>query len=162
AKHPFSAEGLPRPLLRLLDGEGLADKVGVTFLLTTIESSGWPRMALLGAGEVLAVSPQELRLALWPDSRTAAALTASGRGTLFLVHGGAAYTVRLAARRLANLPAGDAALACFGGAVVEGEEDRVGYATLTGGISFRLHHPEQVLARWKVVIEALRAIPADD
>jgi hypothetical protein len=158
AKKKFQGEGLPAPLAQLLDGEALPEKTGVAFLLTTVGGSGWPNVALLGAGELLAPTPRVIRLALWPDSRTTANLTGSGKATLFVVHDGAAFTVELAARRLADIRAGEATLACFSSQVEGGAEDRADYATLTSGVAFRLHDPDRALAHWQATILALKGL----
>jgi len=57
---------LPADLAAALDGSRLADQVGDTYLLLTMSEAGWPHVAMLSAGEVLAVDDAELRLALRP------------------------------------------------------------------------------------------------
>lgn len=57
---------------------------------------GWPRLALLGVGEVLAASAAELRIALHENSGTTRALTHTGKARLSLVLDGSAYRIRLA------------------------------------------------------------------
>lgn len=66
----------PPGLLGVLDGRDLADKIGVTPQLVTVDDDGWPHIALLSAGEVVLERPDGARLALWPDSTTSANLIA--------------------------------------------------------------------------------------
>lgn len=151
---------LPHPLVELLDGTGLPSREGATFLLVTVGETGWPHVALLSVGEVLAVSPQELRLALWSSSRTTTNLTRTGQGSMALVHGGAAYRLQLAARRAGEIDVAGQSLACFTADVVDVIEDAVGYAELVSGVTFRLREPGEVLARWAETIAKLRHLPA--
>ncbi len=129
--------------------------MGLTLELLTAAEDGWPRVALLSAGEVLAMSDSEVRLALWPDSRTTANLTRTGQGVLAFVHDGAAFTVRVEASRGPNLPG---PLAVFDGRVAGVRRDEVGYARLTSGITFDLPDAPAVVARWRETIEALRSL----
>jgi hypothetical protein len=151
---------LPAAIRRLLDGAELERAIGLTVLLLTVDEAGWPRVAMLSAGEVLAAGPREIGLALWPGSASAANLARAGRATLALVHAGAGWYVRGAARREADLELADGRrLAAFALAVVEVLEDVVPYAELTGGIEFRLAEPERTLAAWRGVLDALRRRP---
>ncbi len=113
-------------------------------------------MALLSVGEVVALGPSALRLALWPGSHTTQNLTRSGVGTLSLVHGGAAHTIAIEATRLPDLIE-PASRAVFDGAVREHRSDQVPYATLTGGIAFELTDPAAVLPRWRETVDLLLA-----
>ena len=153
----MSARGdgrLPADVVALLDGSDLEARIGLTIELLTVAEDGWPGVALLSAGEVLAMSGSEVRLALWPDSRTTANLTRAGQGVLEFVHDGAGFTVRLETRRAADLPG---PLARFEGRVVGVRRDEVGYARLTSGITFDLPEAPAVVARWRETIEGLRA-----
>jgi hypothetical protein len=144
---------LPDSLYRLLDGSDLESKVGETLELLTVGPEGWPHVALLSVGEVLAVAPAEIRLALWPSSQTTANLLRTGQATLTSVRPeGACYVWLLAAPLDAGLE-----LATFRCSVQRLVLDRVDYADLTHGISFTLRDPSAVVARWEGVIAALRA-----
>lgn len=145
---------LPRELVEALDGRDLEGKVGETFELLTVGEDGWPHVALLSAGEVLAVSEGELRLALWPNTTTTANLRRSGRATLSCVLGRTAYSVKLSA---SALPGGDTSLARFVCRVGTVESDTVDYAELESGIRFRLKDAPTVVERWRRVIESLKA-----
>src|SRR5215831_6527614 len=148
---------LPPPIRDLLDGTDLERAGGLTVLLLTVDEAGWPRVAMLSAGEVLAAAPREIGVALWPDGTSAANLTRAGRATLALVHAGSGWYVRCAARREADLGLdGGRALAAFVLDVEEVLEDVVPYAALTTGIEFQLAEPERTLAAWRAVVDALR------
>jgi hypothetical protein len=147
---------LPEALLSRLDGRDLAGQAGETFVLSTVGERGWPHLAMLSAGELLAVSARNLRLALHAGSGTSANLTRTGQGTLMAVAEGGAITVRLRARPLGNHSVDGGELALFDAEVAELTEHRVGYAELVSGIRFRLAEPEPVLARWQRTHDALR------
>src|SRR5437879_1823536 len=56
---------LPDVVRELLDGRDPAGRVGFTILLLTTSGEGWPQVAMLSVGEVLAVDERRVRLALW-------------------------------------------------------------------------------------------------
>jgi hypothetical protein len=145
---------LPAALAAALDGRRLAERVGDTYLLITTSEAGWPHVAMLSAGEVLAIGESALRLALWPQSRSTANLRRSGQALLTAVVPPAMYYVRLRIRPLADL----ARLAAFEAAIEAVEEDIVDYARLTEAIRFELANPAEVLTRWSATIAALRAL----
>jgi len=143
-------------VVELLNGDDLDARVGLTLELITVDDDGWPRVALLSAGEVLALDPSTVRLALWPASRTTANLERTGQGLVAFVHAGAAQRVGLRARRLADLP-GAPARAAFEARVASARRDEVGYARLLGGITFDLPDGAEVVGRWRATVAALRA-----
>src|SRR5438477_589486 len=105
---------LPEALQRLLDGSNLAGREGLTFLLLTADEQGWPQVALLSVGELVAINPDTLHAGLWLHSGTTGNLTRTGRATLALIANGNGYYVRLNARRGADLElGGDGRLAFF-------------------------------------------------
>jgi len=147
---------LPAALRRLFDGRDLAARIGLTFLLLTTDEQGWPHLALLSVGELVATSEGRLDAALWLNSTSARNLERDGRGLLALVSDGAGYSLRVHAHRQADLDLGDdGRLARFALDIDDVLEDAVAYATLTSGITFTLHQPDQVVARWQRTIEAL-------
>jgi len=148
---------LPDELVRLLDGTDPDRSVGLTFELVTVDAEGWPRVALLSVGEVLALDASRLRLALWPGSHTTANLTRSGRCTLALVWSGAAVTLRLVTCRGADLR--EPELAVFDGRVLSVRRDEVPYARLTSGITYELPERAEVVERWASTIDKLRGHP---
>ncbi len=154
-----AGDALPEAIQRRLDGGDLSGAIDLTVLLLTVDPEGWPRVAMLSAGEVLATGARTLRLALWPESTTTANLTRSGRATLALVEGGAGWYFLCSARRRADLALPGRCLASFELRVEEALEDVVPYAQLTGGITFRLAEPEQTVAAWTETLAALRGGP---
>jgi hypothetical protein len=148
---------LPAVLQPLFDGQNLHSKVGETFLLLTTDTDGWPHMAMLSVGELLAVDSERLEAALWLHSTATRNLEHTARGLLAIVADGAGYYVRLTARRLDDLDLGaQGRLARFELAIEDVQEDRVDYAKLTSGIRFELPDPAAVVARWEHTIAALK------
>ncbi len=152
-------KALPINLMDLLAGHDLARREGLTLLLVTTALDGWPHIAMLSAGEVLATGPSEVRLALWPSSSTTANLAHSGRSLLMIVAGNASYYVRLAARRGGDLSLSHGPRAFFVATVEDVLEDVVGYAEITSGIAFRLKEPAAVIAAWTEAVAAMRSAP---
>ncbi|BCI51795.1 hypothetical protein NIIDNTM18_10730 [Mycolicibacterium litorale] len=137
---------MPPPVAALADGSDLANKVGQTISLITIDENGWPRLALLSIGEVYSASGTDIRLALHAGSGTTAALTASGRALLNTVLEATNYRIRVQVERVDR---GPGPLAFFTGTVIAVDEDRVPYAELTSGITYSLRNEEAVLVRWQ-------------
>ncbi len=152
---------LPDALRQLLDGSDVAGREGLTFLLITADESGWPHMAMLSVGELIAVEPRTLRAGLWLHSSTSNNLARDARAMLAIVANGNGYYLRLAARRGPDLDLGsDGRLALFVLQIEDVLEDAADYATLTSGVTFRLNRPEQVVPRWQRTVDALRAAAA--
>ena len=149
---------LPGPVAALVDGADLAARVGQTISLITTDEHGWPRLALLSIGEVYSQSGADIRLALHAGSGTTAALTGSGRALLNTVLDGVNYRIRITVRRLADTAAGP--LAFFVGGIVGVDEDRVPYAELTSGITYRLNNEEAVVERWSGQLALMKALTA--
>lgn len=152
---------LPEPVHRLLDGAAVDDQADAnpTFLLVTTGGDGWPHVAMLSVGEILARDLSHLRAALWLHSTTTRNLERAGQALLVVVASPNAYYVRLAAERGADLDLGaDGRLACFALRVEDVLEDAADYAALTSGITFRLNRPDAVVPRWQHTIDALRAV----
>ena len=152
---------LPDALSQLLDGSDLASREGLTFLLLTTDAAGWPHMAMLSVGELVAMDQRTLRAGLWLHSSTSNNLTRAGRAMLTLIADGNGYYVRLTAQRGPDLDLGaEGRLAYFVMQVEDVQEDSADYATLTSGVTFRLKQPEQVVPRWQHTVDALRAAAA--
>lgn len=149
---------LPAPVMALLDGRNLEQKVGHTLLLVACEPEGWPRMAMLSVGEVLAVSDQEVRLALYADSGTTRALQASGKALLVTILDRVSYKIRLQGRAVAEDDAEVPADVQFVCEVRRVDEDRVSYATVEHGIEFTLTDESAVLERWQRSIDRLASL----
>jgi hypothetical protein len=153
---------LPAALMPLLDGRDLSSREGLTVLALTVGAEGWPYVAMLSVGEVLAAGDREIRLAMWPGSTSTANLTRTGQATLMLVHEGVGYYLRLSAQRLADLTIGGAPRAFFRATIEEVLEDVVAYATITSGLTFRLVDRAKVLPGWEETVRALRATSIPD
>jgi hypothetical protein len=136
----------------------VAGRVGFTILLLTTSSEGWPQVAMLSVGEVLAMDHRRVRLALWPRSGSAANLSRSGQATLMMVVGADTYYVRVRSRPLPDLAPSRGPRACFEAEVEDVLVDVVGYATVTSGVDFRLNEPDQVLPAWRETLAALGAL----
>jgi hypothetical protein len=148
---------VPPGVRAVLDAEP-EDHPGLTLLLLTVAPDGWPHQAMISVGEVVARSDTELALALWPGSTAARALADGGPATLTLVLTHTAYALRLEARPAGTVETPLAGrLARFAATVVAATADEAPYATLRSGVTFSLKDPDQVLARWREVRQALRA-----
>lgn len=156
-RHSQTDAVLPDPLLRLLDGERLEQKVGVTFALITQGEDGWPHVALLSVGELFAPTAGELRIALWPGTRTTANLRRAGRATLAAVVEGSVYYAYLEAEPLQPSENQGDSLARFRAGIHDVRSDRVDYADITSGIRFSLRDPDRVVAHWRGVVDSLKA-----
>ena len=148
---------LPAPVRDLRAGDDLESREGLTILLLSTTTDGWPHLAMLSVGEIVAVGERQLRAALWPNSTATANLTHVGRATLALVHENVAYYVRCTATREDEVRLQSGPLAGFSLRVEEVLQDAAPYANLTSGVTFELKDPAQVYPRWNATVEALRA-----
>lgn len=153
-------DSLPAAIVSLLDGSSLGTKIGVTFQLFTVDDDGWVRVALLSVGELVAVSPTDLQLALWPKSASTGNLIRTARATLALAQGGDAHYIRVRVRPLMGARGGKSALAYFQASVDDVRLHHVAYARLASWITFELAKPERELARWRETIATLRTAPS--
>jgi hypothetical protein len=144
-------------VLRFFDGEQLEGKVGETAVLIATDHQGWPRAALLSAGEVLASSSSRLVLLTHAGSRTTRALQESGRGMLLLVLAGVVHKVMLEVSE-AVTPQPTASFTVLVATVSACEQDRASYATVLHGIEFELTDQQEVLGRWYDQIRLLRTV----
>ena len=145
-------------LLALLDGTDLDTKVGETMLLLTVSENGWPHLAMLSVGELLATRPDEVRMALWKGTTTGDNLRRTSQGTLALVYRGAGHYIELEVTGTTGLQVGTKTLDYFSCAVTKALTDVVGYATLTTGIRFELPRREDVVSRWERTVAAIREV----
>lgn len=146
---------LPSMVVERLSGDALDE--GEALCLSVAGTDGWPHLALLSAGEVLAVSPTELRLALHAGSGTTAGLEASGRALLLVAHDGAAVAARLTARPLGTAEIAGVDLARFAATVEDVALHRAPYAHFESGPRFRLTERDATLARWRETLASLEA-----
>lgn len=152
---------MPAEVRALLDGRDLAAREGVTFLLITTAADGWPHVAMLSVGEVLAPDERQMRFALWPGTHTTENLTRAERALGMLVGAGSAHYFRLRCRRIPDATVNSVRRALFTAQLEEVLEDAVDYATITSGIEFRLRNRDQVLAAWADSVDVMRAAPQD-
>ena len=138
---------------RQFDGDGLEAKTGISAVLATADEHGWPHLAYLSCGEILALAPDRLRVLLWPGSGTARHLKISRRASLHAAVGGIVCEARLEpVHLLADERSFMAELR-----VVETIKHRAPYARVTGMIGFELADPVATLERWRDQISRLRA-----
>jgi multidrug efflux pump subunit AcrA (membrane-fusion protein) len=90
---------MPPPLLRTLTGDLFRRRRRLAVVFSTPDPDGCPRVALLTLGEVRAVSPSQLAVAVLAGSRTAANLIRRRRGTLIVLQRGMAAYVQSRAGR---------------------------------------------------------------
>jgi hypothetical protein len=72
----FIGEHLPREVLSAFNGEELLSKIGLAYLIVTVDPEGTPRPCMLSMGEILAIDDSHLRLAIWRGTHTDANLAA--------------------------------------------------------------------------------------
>jgi flavin reductase (DIM6/NTAB) family NADH-FMN oxidoreductase RutF len=150
-------ETVPSGVRRLLDGTGLAEKVGTTLLLVTVGDDDWPHIAMLSPGEVLVTEDDGLALALHASSGTCRNLRRDGRALVSVVAEGVAYRIRIRAQHVPEppLPGADA---LFTAGVERIDEDRVGYARVLHGTTYELVDEERTVERWTAKLDRLRAL----
>jgi hypothetical protein len=147
----------PPALRALFDGTSIETKTGFTAsLLAADADDGGIRTSLLSVGELFAPDMRTLCLSMWPQSRTARALSKTGRATLTFVFDAAFFQVQLQVRSARST--GAEPLAYFIATIATGEWQRVSYARLTSGIEFELEGGEAVLERWRAQVEALKRV----
>ena len=59
-------EELDAELMEWLSGTNLEHKQHEAMQLLTVSEDQWPHQAMISMGEVIAINPHQLRLALWP------------------------------------------------------------------------------------------------
>ena len=151
-------DALPPEIQQLLNGEDLTPKAALVFELVTVGASGWPHVALLSVGEVVALDQGTIGLALWPGSTTTENLRNSGLGVLQVYHAGAAFRIRLEARPIAE--AATDRLALFATTVRGVVRDAVSYARLTSGPTIELADTPKAVGRWQAQVAAIREAAA--
>jgi hypothetical protein len=122
-------------------------------ILATTGGEGWPHLAYLSAGEILA-QHGGISIALWPNSRTAANIARDGRAILHVVAEGRVWEARLSLKPRSEDSDGPA---IFDGAILETRDHPAPYASVEGLVVFRLHDEAATRARWQAQLERLRA-----
>ena len=139
-----TGDRLDEALFLRLSGQGLATRAQEAILIATVDDRGRPHPALLSYGEVVAVTPAVLRLALSASSTTARNLGERRALTLCLVGPDGAAYVKAAARALPAPSLADEGLAAFEAGVEEVLVDAPAAgekARLTSGITFVADDP---------------------
>jgi hypothetical protein len=153
---------LPEFLCELLGGRDLLARLGQAIPIATIDAEGRPHPALLSYGEVVAVDPRRLRLAVARASRTSGNLRRNGKLTLSLFGPDTAYYIKAAARIEQDPMEGFGHLCRVEAAVESVLADRAqegpeSGAHVTGGITFDPGRPgEEVVRGWRAVLDGLR------
>src|SRR5580693_1655877 len=144
----------PEEVKRFLDGSDLPAKTQA-LRLSTVDEDGWPHASLVSAGDVIMLPSGRVSFVVFPQSKTTANLVRDGRVTMTLALDGGMCELKMRTRRLAR-SSPDVPLAFFEAEVETVRIHKAPYAAITSGITFALHEPEAVLARWQRQISALR------
>ncbi|WP_429526698.1 hypothetical protein [Paraburkholderia youngii] len=151
----------PANVRALFDGSSLADKVGFTASLLSVDANGHVRTSLLSVGELYAPDSRTLCIALWPQARATGAIAQSGRAALSFVCDAAFYQAQLRIAPLPGVAGDDSGLVYLLGSIDTAEAQSVRYARLTGGITFELQgEGSAVLERWEQQVEHLKRAAA--
>ena len=148
---------VPDVVAATFDGTDLAGKLGLGFVMITVDSDGQARPCMLSAGELLVVDRRTVRMGLWAGSSTSRNL-AAGSSVLFChVAEGVVFYLRGMARPLISDPA--AGLDCFELRVERVETDSHDGLPVTSGITFAVVDPDPpaVLAMWERQLAVIRA-----
>ncbi len=154
---------LPDPLCERLSGRDLSARMGEAILITTTDTKGWPHPALLSYGELVAVDPRRLRLALYRTSRASGNLRRTGKLTVCLIGPNMAYYIKAAVAAWQDPMEGFAHLARFEARVEsvladQSREDLEPGACITGGIRFDPGRPMvEAIQGWRAVVDGLRS-----
>jgi hypothetical protein len=76
---------LTEELYRRLSGDEIESLAALALVVCTVDAEGWPHPAMLSYFEVAAEDRQNVRLAIYNDSRTCANMRERGRATLIIV-----------------------------------------------------------------------------
>ncbi|NMO96384.1 pyridoxamine 5'-phosphate oxidase family protein [Paenibacillus lemnae] len=147
---------MPAELYQFLNGKNLPEKQKDAILLLSVGEDGWPHSAMISAGEAVAVDEGTLRLALWPGTTTTGNLIRTGKATLICIQNTSVYIVKLSLRVLEQLENARHPRERFEGIIESVREDAAKYAQITSGVTFQLHEPDGVLARWEETLSELR------
>lgn len=131
------ATALPDWLLTHLNGRNLEGKSGDAIQVITVDADGWPHLAQLSVGEILAVDPDRILFLMWPASTSSANLIRDGRIVLETVGHGAVWEIRLQARLLSGKQTGQD-LKAFSARVTSVTQHRAPYAHVLQGLQFEL------------------------
>jgi hypothetical protein len=155
-----AADRLDEALFRRLSGGDPAARATEAILIATTDERGRSHPALLSYGELLAVTPAVLRIAVSAKSATARNLAARGAMTLCLIGADGVHYVKTAARALPAEPSlGAQGLIAFEARVEDVLVDAPAArekAHLTSGITFAVDDPDAQARAWSARLEGLR------
>jgi hypothetical protein len=145
---------MPAEILDFLNGKDFDQKLTDAARISTISEDGWPHAAMLSAGEMLALNASELAMLLYEGSNTSRNLARDGRLTLTLPldHGLCEMRLRATEKKQVGRHR------YFTSVVEDVRHHRSRYADVVSGVTFRLHDPTAVLARWSRQIEILQGL----
>lgn len=152
---------LPQDIVTRLDGMDLAAKVGPSIFLLSSDDGGYPHVALLSYGEVLARSPGEVRVLIWAVGSAARNLAARHVACIGLVEPGLVIYIKGNARPLGPAPLpGAIALVGFALDVTRVLADEEAGTEMVTAATYRWTErtPEQLVARWREQLASLRAL----
>lgn len=155
-KH-IDAKEIPSAILSFLDGNNLPSKSTTAIRLSTVDKEGWPHASLLSAGEFLALPNGRIRFAIFPKSSTAGNLLRDGRLTLTVPFEKGMCEMRMRAQQI-NKEIEGVPLTFFEAYVESIRQHVARYADVLSGVTFSLHEPHAVFARWDRQIAALRSL----
>jgi hypothetical protein len=138
------------------NGEDLLAKMQA-ISLSTVDVDGWSRVSLLSVGEIVFRLEEGFRFCVFRQSHTAANLVRDGRATLSMALDGGLWAVRLRATAC-DRDMAEGSLAFFKAKVDSARLHAAPYAEVTSGVTFSLHEPSAVLARWQKQIATARAL----
>ncbi|PQP80084.1 hypothetical protein C0Q44_29075 [Paenibacillus sp. PCH8] len=147
---------LDTEMIEWLNGMNLEHKQHEAMQLLTVCEDQWPHQAMISIGEVIAVSPNQLRLALWQGTQTSMNMSKTGKATLIAVHGHQLLHIRLEVSMLPEIKGAVHPRDRFEAHVVHIRVDHAPYAEITSGITFQLKDELEAITRWKETIEELR------
>ncbi|MEC0127964.1 hypothetical protein [Paenibacillus pabuli] len=142
--------------LEWLSGDHLEQKQHEAMQLLTVSEDAWPHQAMISMGEVIAISPTRLRLALWQGTQTSMNMSRTGKATLIAVHEQSLLHIRLEVSPLSQIRETMVPRDRFEAEVVNVRVDQAPYAEITSGITFQLKDESEAMARWKETIQELR------
>jgi hypothetical protein len=153
-------EALSPALFERLSGRDLEARVGLTIVLASVDDAGFPHLALLSYGEVLAVSPRELRVIIWRTGSTARHLRERGGACLALVEPERVIYVKARARHLGPALEGATPLDGFTLDIVQVLADEEAGTEMTSAATYRYtdRGAEQLVAGWQRQLAALAAL----
>jgi hypothetical protein len=148
------AAPLPYPVLEFCSRQMIGDTLATAFELLTVDEDGWPLVAHLSVGEILVDTDGAMRIALWPGTRSNAALQSTRLATLIFVCDGSIYEVRCRCAAVRQL-VGEARLDAFLLVPVDVRDKSAPYAKVVSGVTYAYKKPGEARGHWKVLQDQL-------